>query len=81
LFLGEASTPLSRQARTPACTSVPNPDDDLAQLIAAWPALPEHVKLAMLTLIRSAYALRRRPKIPAEDHESSCERTSKLPWG
>ncbi len=29
-------------------------DPDLAQIVAAWPALPEHVRLAVLALVETA---------------------------
>ena len=31
-----------------------NADPDLARVVAAWPALPEHIKAAVLALVRTA---------------------------
>jgi hypothetical protein len=41
-------------ACTAACTFGRHSDEALAEVVAAWPALPEHVKLAVLALIKMA---------------------------
>ena len=43
-------------ACTPACTSLPEIDDELAEIVASWPNLPKAIRTAITTIARSASA-------------------------
>src|SRR5262249_4713371 len=56
--VGRSLSPSQGRESTSAATVTPltttSPDDpSLAQVVAAWPTLPEHVRLAVLALVRS----------------------------
>jgi hypothetical protein len=41
-------------ACAPACTLDPNSDPALAEIVEAWPALPDHIRLAISALVSAA---------------------------
>jgi hypothetical protein len=51
---------------TPVGTSKPEIDPNLAQIIAAWPTLPEPVRMAMIALAESGVGGGLQPVKPIE---------------
>jgi hypothetical protein len=52
--LQTAAESLPSPVCTPACTSKPEIDPDLARILDAWPTLAEPIRRAVLALVESA---------------------------
>ena len=51
-FLGGNTNEGVSTACTGACTSAQYSDPELAEVVAAWPSLPEHIRLAISALAK-----------------------------